>query len=539
MTVVCTATAEDGSGNSGTAELTVTVTPPPPQVTISGKITYDYVPFNTNNIGLNYNAISQEPAPGVTVEALNSNGAILQTAHTDGNGDYSLSVNGNTEVRIRVKAEMVQTSGPEWDVKVVDNTSSDSLYAFQGSLANSGSVNSTRNLNAASGWGGSSYTSTRVAAPFAILAPIYESMQRVSAVDSDVIFPSINFNWSVNNRIADNIDLARGEIGTGSAYVSFSNADRRLLILGDDNTDTDEYDKHVIIHEWGHYFEDQLSRSDSIGGLHGPGDRLDPRVAMGEGFGNALSGIMTDDPIYKDSLGSRQEQGFSFDLEANAVENEGWYSEASVQSILYDIYDNTDDGSDTLSAGFAPIYNVLTSDSYRNNILFTTIFSFLEQFRLNNPSDVTVLNALASGQSIIGTDSQGTGETNNGGVAGVFPLHKNIAVNGPSVEICLDVSQGEGNKLGNRSYLAFDVAAPAIYTFRMNRVSGDSNRNPEFSLHRAGEFIGVAVSDELNSEVASANLTDTGQYLIDAYDQNNGRNSNIAANACYDFRITR
>jgi len=263
---------------------------------------------------------------------------------------------------------MIQTSGAQWNVRVVDNTSSGALYSLQGAISNSGTVNSTRNLNAASGWGGSSYTSTRAAAPFAILAPIYESIQRVVAVDSDVIFPAIDFNWSVSNRAGMNsnvsfaVNIANGDIGT-SSYISSSNGNRRILILGDEENDTDEYDEHVVIHEWGHYFEDQLSRSDSIGGPHGQGDRLDPRVALGEGFGNALSGIMTDDPFYRDSFGSGQGSGFAIDVERNAQTNEGWFNEGSTQSILYDIYDADDDGVDTISAGLAPIYNVLTSSS--------------------------------------------------------------------------------------------------------------------------------------------------------------------------------
>jgi hypothetical protein len=50
---------------------------------------------------------------------------------------------------------------------------------------------------------------------------------------------------------------------------------RRLLVgewlvepALDQMSHTDEYDDHVIIHEWGYCFEDKFSRSDSIGGNH-------------------------------------------------------------------------------------------------------------------------------------------------------------------------------------------------------------------------------------------------------------------------------
>ena len=42
-----------------------------------------------------------------------------------------------------------------------------------------GANGATRDLHAASGWGGSSYTSARDAAPFAILDTVYDAMQFV------------------------------------------------------------------------------------------------------------------------------------------------------------------------------------------------------------------------------------------------------------------------------------------------------------------------------------------------------------------------
>ena len=535
--VVCTATAADAAGNSNTADLTVNVTPQPTAVTISGSVTFDHVPFNTSTNGLNFGAITQDPAPGLTVEAVNAAGTVLQSSVTDAEGNYSLAVDPNTDVRIRVLAEMVQTSGAQWDVRVIDNTSADVLYALQGAIVNSGSANSTRDLNAASGWGGSSYTSTRAAAPFAILAPIYESIQRIVAIDPDVVFPSIGFNWSPNNRPGMNGNLsfaqniANGDIGT-SSYVSSTDNDRRILILGDANNDTDEYDEHVVIHEWGHYFEDQLSRSDSIGGQHGQGDRLDPRVALGEGFGNAISGMMTDDPFYRDSFGASQSSGFEINVEGNNYTNEGWFNEGSVQSILYDIFDSVDDAPDSLSAGLEPIYNVLTSESYRNTEFFTTIFLFLEEYRDNNAGDISALNAISSAQSISGTNVQAAGETNNGRIPTSLPLYNNVSVNGSATEVCVNNAAGDINKLGNRIYITFNVTSPGTHTISVNRSSGASSSDPDFSVFSAGTFLGSALSGANNSETASANLTTAGLHLIDLSDFNNG-------DVCYDVTITR
>ncbi len=42
---------------------------------------------------------------------------------------------------------------------------------------------------------------------------------------------------------------------------------------------------------------DNFSRADNIGGAHGVGDKLDVRVAFGEGFGYAFSAIVLNDPV--------------------------------------------------------------------------------------------------------------------------------------------------------------------------------------------------------------------------------------------------
>jgi len=304
------------------------------------------------------------------------------------------------------------------------------------------------------------------------------------------------------------------------------------LILGAANTDTDEYDEHVVIHEWGHYFEDQLSRSDSIGGPHSLGDRLDPRVALGEGFGNALSGMLTDDPFYRDSFGSGQASGFQINVESNNYFNEGWFNEGSVQSILYDIYDTDDDGSDTISAGLEPIYNVLTSPSYTGTDFFTTIFTFLDEYRANNPADVSAVNALTTTQSISGTNVEATDETNTGSVSNALPLYQSIPVNGTDTEVCVTTTAGTTNKLGNRVYLTFDVTSPGLHTLRATRTSGSSSTDPDFFVFRSGTLLAIGQSGAPNTETDPINLTTAGQHIIDLFDFNDGQ-------ACFDFRITR
>lgn len=533
ITSICTATAGDAAGNIGTGTLTVTVnqTPASGNVTLSGKLTFDLVPFNTATNGLNYNAITQTPARGITMEALSASSAIIATTVTDGAGDYAFTFAPNTAVRIRAKAEMVQSTGAQWNVKVVDNTSSDALYTIVGGLSDIGTLDQTRNLNAGSGWGGSSYTGTRAAAPFAILNPIYDALKKFEAIDSTVIFPPANFNWSVNNRAA-NGDPANGEIGT-SSYVG----NGEIRILGDDNSDTDEYDTHVVVHEWGHYFEDQLSRSDSVGGPHSGGQRLDPRVAMGEGFGNALSGMITDDPFYRDSNGNQQANGFSINVETN--EPAGWYDEATVQSVLYDIYDTASDGDDTLSLGLGPIYEVLTNTVYKEQPFFTTIFSFLSELKAQQPANATEIDTFATARGINSTEDNGAGETNNGGYVPALPVYKFLPVNASDVSFCSVNDNGEFNKLGNRAYVSFTATA-ATHTLRMTQVSGAASRDPDFIIYKNGAVVGRAEAGPATSENLTLTLS-AGLHVIDAYDFFNlGQGgSGTSGDACYNFSIMR
>src|SRR3954468_9293645 len=89
-----------GGGGSGA--------PPPASVTISGRITFDCIGFETTlGNGLNPTAPVESPARQVTVQAIDaSSNAVLATTTTDTNGDYSVSVPSSRDLFIRARAEM-------------------------------------------------------------------------------------------------------------------------------------------------------------------------------------------------------------------------------------------------------------------------------------------------------------------------------------------------------------------------------------------------------------------------------------------------
>lgn len=395
----------------------------PGTITIGGVVTYDLIPHSINN-GLDYNNITAEPVKNAVVELI-CEGSVSSTANTDNNGNYSFSAPANiSNVFVRVKAQMLRespTPPPSYNFSVVDNTQTQSLYAMDSAAFNIGTVDILdKDLHAQSGWTGTSYGSDRVAAPFAILDSVRVAMNKVINVNSSSVFPALRLNWSVYNTTATG-SLAAGQI-TSSHYNGVD-----IYILGAADNDTDEYDDHVIIHEWWHYFEDNFSRLDSIGGEHAGGDILDVRVAFSEGFGNAYSAIASGDVVYRDSNGVSQTSGFGFSLENNNCLNPGWYSECSVQSIFYDLFDTTNDGADTVSLGFGPIYNVLTIEQ-KNTIALTSIFSFIKPLKDNNASVSNAIDTLIAGQNIDAImDIYGDSElSNNPGSTNQLPIFKQM-----------------------------------------------------------------------------------------------------------------
>ena len=540
-------------------------------MTISGAVTYDFVPHQADAIGLDYEATTQRPVRGVTVEAVNGSGTVLDSDVTTGTGTYAVTVPAGTDVRIQVEARYTQTTPASWDVRVIDNTNNDAPYVLAGSLSTSGTENSTRNLNAASGWTGTNatggYTATRSAAPFVVLDSMVDAIDTVVGVDPDVALPLLNVGWSENNRPTGG-SIANGDIGS-SSYRRVGGVST-ILILGAADNDPDEYDRHVNVHEFGHFLEDRISRSDSIGGSHSLSQRLDPRVAFGEGFGNAFSAIGLLDPIYKDSGGVRQQSGFSLNIESNLY-RKGWYSEASVQTLIYDIFDTDSDGVDTISAGFGPIYNTLTAPGYVAQADFTMVYPFADRIRNDPAVDGAALDALLDEEFIFGRGPQGAGETTFGQQDGqgnplytsTLPVYHQLTVDGPAVEICSIATEGHYNKLGNRAYLALELSGSGTFTFTMTNTSpppaGSGNTDPDFLVWDLTQNQGVlrlrADSGAENTETSSPLSLPPGSYRIEAYDWCNTLEnaegfgefgtqfcdpltSTNNRDSCYDFTVT-
>jgi len=507
-------------------------------VKVSGTVTFDKVPGNTNGIGLNYAGITQSPARGVLVEAVmtSDRSTVAASASTDATGAYSLSVPANTGLFLRVKAEMLRAGAPAWHYRVLDNVNSNALYAVTGADFNSGTADSQRNLNAPSGWGGSSYTATRAAAPFAILDTVYQATSLVQGANATAIFPALDLYWSKDNIPNDgDFNAANGDIQT----TQFNPADPTanpptgdaIYILGDANTDTDEYDASVIAHEWGHYFQDSFSRDDSFGGVHRGGDRLDLRVAFSEGWGDAFSGMAINRSVYQDSNGNAQADGGCLGLENDAqlsrncaqATNPGWYSEASIARVLWQVFDSSgNSGADTIGLGFKPIYTVMNNEMVTTRAV-TSIYPFAAALKTRNAAASAGIDAILNDQDITVSDEWGSGETNDAGDSTILPLYISAAVPGTVSNVCSNDnfdSNHDGNKIGVSKFLKFTLSSARSVTINATRASKTTfSTDPDLELFGAG-LIDSAESSTNNSETLTRSLA-AGTYVVEVYEYSN------------------
>ncbi len=516
-------------------------TPSEDNVTISGRITFDRVPFKPGlDEGLDISNPIESPARGVIVEIIDASaGTILASTSTNESGDYSLTVPENRNVRVRAKAQMRRTgAAPNWNFRVLNNTNGDALYALDSEAFSSGTADATRNLHAATGWGGTSYVNgERAAAPFAILDTIYQAKELVLSADANAVFADLDLFWSPSNRPTANDIFCpdTGDIGTTFYQVEGTEDDcapraelpAGIYILGDfaDGAgDTDEFDQHVIAHEFGHYFEDRFSRSDSLGGAHSDTDRMDLRVAFGEGWGNAYSGMVLQDPVYRDShSGVGRDFGFNMEVDNQTSGAEGWFSERSISEIMWDIYDDTAEPNDNVALGFGPIYQTMVGPQVATEAL-TSIFSFADGLRKAHSAQAAAINALLAAENISAAGEFGVGESNDGGVADVLPIYPELP-EGQPVSVCVSgatVGAADNNKLGNRKFFRFVNNTSRLVTVQATGAVGgagtEAATDPDIFIRRRGAIVAAGISDGVPKEVIDQITLDPGTHIIEVYD---------------------
>jgi hypothetical protein len=537
--------SDNGGAASSASTVNVVVNPPVAgNVNVTGQITFGRVPFATAfPNGLNYAAPVQQPSRGVVVEALAAGtSTVLTSTITDSVGNYTLVVANNTNISIRVSARMVRNGSPQWDVRVQDGVPGTNPYSYTEPGSFSSGAGIAHNVAIPTGINAAGVaTGTRASGPFAVLDTIYQGIQTILGVAPSTNFPMLVVDWGSQ---------------TDGTFFS-GGGSQHIALLADLTEDTDEFDQHVIAHEFGHYIEFNFSRADNIGGAHGLGDKLDPRVAFGEGFGYAFAGIVLNNPIARDSFvdGTTQRSG-RFDIEANPPTNPVgapnndfgcWCSESSVWSILWDIHDNVADTNDTLALGFQPIWNVLVGPQ-ATTPAFTTIFSFITALKAQNAGSVSAINTLVAAQNInsANIDAFGTNETFvpppllSGPTLPVYAL---ATIGGGAIVLATsndanstDPTLPRHNKLGNRRFIRFNVPTTRSVTITASS-SNTNNPDTDFLVWRAGTFVVSATAPPASNETATFNAI-AGDYVIDLFDCANGCDTPEGTSGDYNLTVT-
>jgi hypothetical protein len=231
---------------------------------------------------------------------------------------------------------------------------------------------------------------TRFSGAFNILDVVQRANDMVKTADPTLSPIPVTIFWSTRNTKLGAGNPAQGLIGTSEFNVSSGTA----YILGDRATDSDEFDDSVIAHEYAHMLAAKYSRDDSQGGPHSFGDMLDPRLAWSEGWANFFSSAVRNDPIWRDSgpngaLLLRNDLG---DSTLAADPNPGYWSEASVDTLLWSLYAGLD--NDSVQYPFSTIWNAFTQ---LKNDRFVYLPYFLDHFVNinNNPSATNDIVGLA------------------------------------------------------------------------------------------------------------------------------------------------
>ncbi|MDJ0699725.1 MAG: hypothetical protein QNJ07_07690 [Woeseiaceae bacterium] len=581
--------------SDGTATITdtvaVTVQDAPPAVTISGKVFYQFVPPRADCRILDFANTETRFMRGVTVQLIEqATGNVLDTTTASEQGDYSFAnIAPSTQVFLRVRAELKNSGAlPNWDFEVRDNVDLSAsppplpnrpLYVLDGAPFDSGVADQVRDLTAETGWTGSAYTGPRAAAPFAILDTVYETVQFGLQANPTPDYPPLDIFWSVNNtRVSGDTDIDGGEFGASFFTPDPERdgiANASYFLLGDASIDTEEFDAHITAHESIHFVDWALGRADSPGGRHVLGDRLDARLAWGEGWPTAYAAMALDDPNYCDTGSVTVANGFGIFAEDDTNYGTlGWFNEVSVIKAVYDMWDTNNDGTDTGSIPWQKIHDAVFVDGL-DTPAYMTIFAFatLLDASLTSGEQTVMRNALA-GENI-GTSNLDVWGTNAGNPLGgrdVLPLYTDLTPGAGPLNICVNDDfdpHRDGNKLAEYRYVRLNVTQNRPHTITVTTTSVEPGgapsqpdpsydcvaafnndpddplvhtySDPDFILSREGAYLGFGLSCTPNQETVTTGTLTPGTYLIDPNEYRFADEDTIAGypnRVCFDITVT-
>jgi hypothetical protein len=348
-----------------------------PTQIISGQAFYQKI--DVTDAGLDLKNPVMVPARNARVDVFSvTSQAVVAVSQTDARGQFSVPVPLDPRLSVRVISRLQSN-----ELRVADNTNGNALYMF---TADIDGREPRADLLVSD--------KSRISGAFNILDVMQRANDIVKIADPNLNLPSLTVFWSTKNT-SRNGSPDQGFIG----ITHFEPATNRAFILGDRNVDSDEFDDSVIAHEYGHFLAAKFSRDDSPGGATHIGDMLDPRVAWSEGWANFFSSVVRNDSVWRDSNGPNGSKVYRFDIEDNipSGDNPGYWSESSVDGLLWDLYDQHDDPADTVAYPFPLLWGAFTD---LRNDRFVYLPYFLEHFLNRLPSASEDLARVVQARSI-------------------------------------------------------------------------------------------------------------------------------------------
>lgn len=302
-----------------TIAATMTVTASSGTITIAPKTEGDPVTTTLTTGNLTYASLSpnstlnpnphKDPNPirYALVAAYDPAGAMAQCAETDSTGSFTLRLpQDNQTYTIKVYTMSNNANNTAY---VMTTPTANTPYSISTTVVANSSQSSLRLLAKATGTleGGAFNILDQVANAQNYLrtqtTSCNQSGQSNYFPDCDPVttIPLISIYWSPG--------LTPAVYQVSSGPISYYLNGKSQLYIGGglngdfDNTDTDHFDNSVIIHEYGHFIEDQFGNPDSPGGSHNGNSIIDPRLAWGEGWADFFQAAVLNSPVYRDTFG--------------------------------------------------------------------------------------------------------------------------------------------------------------------------------------------------------------------------------------------
>lgn len=252
------------------------------------------------------------PIKYAEIRVLNAAGATIQCGTTNSIGElraldgssplFLPSGAGNFTIEVYARANFTfpsvgKPTSSTLSAAVKEDISSNAVYKISGTFTSSGfggGANTPLNLIAQASEAASSKIEGGAFNIYNDWVTTFEyltSTANTGSLDVSCLNPRLDMFWKAGFNPGAYIP----GYDTSSTISFYARDNNELYICGGvagnvSTADTDHWDDTVILHEIGHHIENVCGSMDSPGGQHSAQNRIDPRLAWSEGWGNFIGG---------------------------------------------------------------------------------------------------------------------------------------------------------------------------------------------------------------------------------------------------------